>query len=143
MPTIDPYLTLTRILQEPKTNTATNFRYEGDLGLKDPHKKSGGQLGTPQTTTDPSHTPEGAQAAAARTERNMENIRYGQTLSETGGVGGMTQGQQGIGEKEGFGGGVGERFSGDKSLNAVQERKGQGYGGKTGYDNDMNREIGG
>ncbi|RMY65117.1 hypothetical protein D0863_09331 [Hortaea werneckii] len=78
--------------------------YEGDLGLKDPHKKSGGQLGTPQTTTDPSNTPEGAQAAAARTARNMENIRYGQTLSETGGVGGITQGQQGAGEKDGFGG---------------------------------------
>ncbi|GAB1734281.1 hypothetical protein NU195Hw_g815t1 [Hortaea werneckii] len=114
-------------------------QYEGDLGLKDPHKKSGGQLGQPQTTTDPSNTPEGAQAAAARTERNMENIRYGQTLSETGGVGGMTQGQQGTGEKEGFGGAVGERSSGDKSLDAVQERKGQGYGGS----NDMNREIGG
>ncbi|RMY18011.1 hypothetical protein D0867_05628 [Hortaea werneckii] len=79
-------------------------QYEGDLGLKDPHKKSGGQLGTPQTTTDPSNTPEGARAAAARTERNMENIRYGQTLSETGGVGGITQGQQGAGEKDGFGG---------------------------------------
>ncbi|KAI7083450.1 hypothetical protein KC356_g7538 [Hortaea werneckii] len=114
-------------------------QYEGDLGLKDPHKKSGGQLGHPQTTTDPSNTPEGAQTAAARTERNMENIRYGQTLSETGGVGGMTQGQQGIGEKDGFGGAVGERVSGDKSLDAAQERKEQGYGGS----NDMNREIGG
>ncbi|GAB1743872.1 hypothetical protein NU219Hw_g923t1 [Hortaea werneckii] len=114
-------------------------QYEGDLGLKDAHKKSGGQLGTPETTTDPSNTPEGAQAAAARTERNMENIRYGQTLSETGGVGGITQGQQGTGEKDGFGGAVGERVSGDKSLDAAQERKGQGYGG----NNDMNWEIGG
>lgn len=139
MPTINLYLTSPVTLKKTKTNTAINRRYEGDLGLKDPHKKSGGQLGTPQTTTDPANTPEGAQAAAARTERNMENIRYGQTLSETGGVGGMTQGQQGTGEKDGFGGAVGERFSGDKSLDAVQERKGQGYGGS----NDMNREIGG
>lgn len=69
----------------------------------------------------------------------MENIRYGQTLSETGGVGGITQGQQGAGEKDGFGGSVGERFSGDKSLDPAQERKGQGYG----RSNDMNREIGG
>jgi len=108
-------------------------QYEGEATHTQPHKKSGGQLGEPETTTDPSQTAEGQQARAERAARTTENIRYGQTLSE-GGMGGKTTDASGEAAQEGYG--RLEDQPGDSD--AAQSRKVQGYGG----ERDMNREVG-
>lgn len=115
----------------------THRRYEGDLQTAAPHKKSGGQFGSPETTTDPSKTSEAAQHQSDRGERTAENIRYGQGISE-GGMGGMTDGSVGAGggsaEQEGYG-----RVNGKKEdAGAEQGRSAAGYGG----ERDMDREVG-
>lgn len=98
-----------------------------------PNKKSGGQLGEPQTSVD-SNPKVNAQQKQARGEKTAENIRYGQTISEEG-MGGQTTTTTGQATQEGYG-----RTSGvaEGSIDAAQERREQGYGG----ENDMNREIG-
>ncbi|KAK0948509.1 hypothetical protein LTR48_001597 [Friedmanniomyces endolithicus] len=115
-------------------------QYEGNLHLADPHKKSAGQLGQSasesHTTTDPSQTDAGKEQASARGEKTAENIRYGQTISETGGMGGMTQGMEGSTEQAGYGGGVGS--AADESGGA-DARAQQGNG----REGDMSREVGG
>ncbi|KAK0367375.1 hypothetical protein LTR91_007366 [Friedmanniomyces endolithicus] len=115
-------------------------QYEGNLHTADPHRKSAGQLGQSasesHTTTDPSQTDAGKQQAAERGEKTAENIRYGQTISETGGMGGMTQGMEGSTEQAGFGGGVGGTA---EESGGADTRTLQGYGGKE----DMSREVGG
>lgn len=98
-------------------------------------KKSGGQLGEVETTTDPSQTEEGQQQAADRGAQTSENIRYGQGISEQG-MGGMTQGTDGTANEEGFG--KVEDQTGGGDVNAAQGREAAGYGGKE----DMDRNIG-
>ncbi|KAK5729561.1 hypothetical protein LTR17_011864 [Elasticomyces elasticus] len=116
-----------------------NQQYEGNLGIADAQKKSSGQLGQSSdqsnTTTNPAQTAEGQAQAAERGEKTAENIRYGQTLSETGGMGGMTKGMDGSTEQGGYGkvDDVEEEGS-----SAKESRRQQGYGGKE----DMDREIG-
>ena len=92
-------------------------------------------MGSPSdnTTTDPSKTSEGAQRQAERGEQTAENIRYGQTISE-GGMGGMTNVQEGEATKEGFGKVADRAEDGD----AGAERRQAGYGGKS----DMDRNVG-
>ncbi|TKA74770.1 hypothetical protein B0A55_03858 [Friedmanniomyces simplex] len=118
-----------------------NQQYEGNLHTADPHKTSAGQLGQSSsqthTTTDPSQTDSGKQQASERGEKTAENIRYGQTISETGGMGGMTEGMDGSAEQGGYGGGVGDA-GGDGRAAAGETRGVQGYGGKE----DMDREVG-
>lgn len=103
-----------------------SFRYEGNLGIADPHKKSGGQLGSASTTPDPSQTAEAAQARKERGEKTAENIRYGQAISEQGGMGGMTANTDGTADKV------------ETPGNADHERKTAGYG----EGNDMDKSIG-
>ena len=113
-------------------------RYEGNLHVADPQKKSTGQFGSAadNTTTDPSQTIEGQQESADRGAKTAENIRYGQTISETGGQGGMTTGNDGTAEQTGYG--AVEDRSGDAGGDAEAGREAQGYGGKE----DMDRGIG-
>ncbi|KAK3669591.1 hypothetical protein LTR78_010529 [Recurvomyces mirabilis] len=117
-------------------------QYGGKLFTENPDntgsKKSGGQLGQVETTTNPSETPEGKVAAAERAEKTTENIRYGQTITETGGMSGMTEGMEGRTEKEGFGSKVGDRVEGGEGDEVAGGRRAQGYGG----DGDMDREVG-
>lgn len=90
-----------------------------------PHKKSGGQLGQPETAVD--MQPEAAvKQKAERGEKTAENIRYGQAISETG-AGGFTSNVSGKADQVG-----------DDTADAVQSRKAEGYGG----EKDMDREIG-
>ncbi|KAK4555463.1 hypothetical protein LTR86_007215 [Recurvomyces mirabilis] len=120
-------------------------QYGGKLFTENPDgtgsKKSGGQLGQVETTTNPAETPEGKQAATERAEKTTENIRYGQTITETGGMSGMTEGMEGRTEQEGFGSGVGDRVEGGEEGDEVagEGRRAQGYGGSK----DMDPEIGG
>ncbi|KAF2766569.1 hypothetical protein EJ03DRAFT_277787 [Teratosphaeria nubilosa] len=103
-------------------------QYEGNLGLVDPHKKSGGQLGAAETTLDPSKTEQGQQESAARGERTAENIRYGQTISE-GGMSGQTTGMEGQVDR-------------NESVDGKQDRRAEGYGGADGHGRDQDRTIG-
>ena len=109
-------------------------RYESNYTDNIPHKKSGGQLGGEETTADPSRTDAHADEKADRGERTAENIRYGQTISE-GGMGGMTAGQTGTVEKEGYG----RLEAKDEGSDGVQERVAGGHGGAK----DMDRGVGG
>lgn len=109
-------------------------QYEGALTENVPHKRSGGQMGTSASTEHPDKTSEAAERKAERGEQTVENIRYGQTISE-GGMGGMTANQGGEADKEGYGrlaeGSVSEET-------AKGERVKAGYGG----GKDMDREVG-
>ncbi|KAK5136024.1 hypothetical protein LTR08_004278 [Meristemomyces frigidus] len=118
-------------------STDTDPRYEGNLGLVDEHKKSGGQMGSAETTTDSSDTPEGKQQKTDRGEKTAENIRYGQGISE-GGMGGMTQGSSGSAEQEGYG----KQEDGAENVDESQARRAQGYGGGGGEGRDMDPNIG-
>lgn len=104
------------------------------MGLADPQKKSGGQLGTSETTTDPSQTTKGQQRQAERGERTAENIRYGQGISEQG-MGGTTSDSTGEGSDEGYGQVEDTQQDGQS---AEGSREAQGYGG----GQDMDREVG-
>ncbi|KAK4540684.1 hypothetical protein LTR36_009015 [Oleoguttula mirabilis] len=112
-------------------------QYEGNLGLVDAQKKSGGQLGSAETTTDPAQTEEAQQQKSERGEKTAENVRYGQAISEEGGVGGVTQGQEGSAAQEGYGG-VKDQSGDGGDGEAAQERRAEGYGG----ERDMDRSIG-
>ncbi|KAK3698225.1 hypothetical protein LTR37_017050 [Vermiconidia calcicola] len=105
-------------------------QYEAEATDVKESGKSTGQLGDPadKTTEDPANTSERAEENAAKGEKNVENIRYGQTISE-GGMGGMTQGMEGKTEQEG-------KENIDKA--AVGQREVGGYGG----DKDMDRTVG-
>lgn len=108
------------------------YRYESEHNDTIPHHKSGGQLGSAQTSVD--KQPEAAaQQTAERGAKTAENIRYGQSISE-GEMGGMTN-QEGEVKKEGYG--RLEEQVGETS-GAGESRRAQGYGGKE----DMDREIG-
>ena len=109
-------------------------RYESQYTSEEPHKKSGGQLGDIETTTNPSKTEEGIEAQRQRGEQTAENIRYGQTISE-GGMSGFTTGQSG----EATQGGYGQQPDQSEELDGAQERRAAGYGGSE----DQSREIGG
>jgi hypothetical protein len=98
-----------------------------------PHKKSGGQMGEPQTAVDVQ--PEAAaKQKAERGEKTAENIRYGQSISESG-VGGFTTTSSGSAAQEGNGK---QQDKAADTADAVQSRKAEGYGG----EKDMDREIG-
>jgi len=114
--------------------TGESGQYEGNLGLVDAHKKSGGQLGDVETTTDPAQTTEHQQQQAARGAQTSENIRYGQTISE-GGMSGMTDGSTGTASEEGYGR---LKDDGEQGSDGKQERRAEGYGG----GKDMDRNIG-
>jgi len=108
-------------------------QYEGEHTHVQPHKKSGGQLGTPSTTVDPSKTDEAIAQSQKKGEQTASNIRYGQGISE-GGVGGHTTGQSGEARKEGYG-----RVEDQTAeVDADEQRRAAGYGGQK----DMDREIG-
>ncbi|KAK5110198.1 hypothetical protein LTR62_006194 [Meristemomyces frigidus] len=113
-------------------------QYGGRLFTDSTSKKSGGQLGSPETTTDPSQTLEGKQKAADRSAKTTENMRYGQTITETGGMSGMTEGMDGKVEQEGYGGVEDRPSGGSAEAEAGQERRQQGYGG----GKDMDQEVG-
>ncbi|CAK1354191.1 unnamed protein product [Cercospora beticola] len=110
-------------------------QYEGEYTDAVPKSKSTGQFGSTSenTTEDFASTSEGAQQKAARGEKTVENMRYGQTISE-GGMSGFTTGQDGTAEQGGYGGVDDKAEEGS----AKAERNAQGYGGKQ----DHNREIG-
>lgn len=110
-------------------------QYEGAVTENQPPKKSGGQMGAAATTEDPSNTAAAAKQQAERGQQTAENIRYGQTISE-GGMGGMTKGQQGKAEKEGFG--RVKEGSGSAEEGGAEERVKAGYGG----GKDMDRDVG-
>ncbi|KAF2162395.1 hypothetical protein M409DRAFT_58485 [Zasmidium cellare ATCC 36951] len=110
-------------------------QYEGAQTESIPHKKSGGQFGNPQTTTDPSQTSEAAAERAERGQKTAENIRYGQTISE-GGMSGYTTGQQGEANQGGFG--RVKEGEGEDVSDGVKERRAAGYGGSE----DMDRSVG-
>jgi hypothetical protein len=108
-------------------------RYESEHNDVIPQKKSGGQMGEPQTAVDVQ--PEAAaKAKAERGEKTAENIRYGQSISETG-AGGFTTTSSGSAAQEGYGR---QQDKASDSADAVQSRKAEGYGG----EKDMDREIG-
>ena len=109
------------------------FRYESEYTDVVPNRKSGGQLGEPQTSID-SNPVADAEQKQARGEKTAENIRYGQTISEEG-MGGQTTTSTGQASQEGYGRAAG---STEDNIDATQERREQGYGG----EKDMNREIG-
>ncbi|KAM0707237.1 hypothetical protein Q7P35_006568 [Cladosporium inversicolor] len=99
-------------------------QYESEHNDVIPQKKSGGQLGQPETAVDVQ--PEAAaKEKAQRGEKTAENIRYGQAISETG-VGGFTTTSSGGADEA------------SDTADAVQSRKAAGYGG----EKDMDREIG-
>ena len=81
-------------------------------------------MGSVETTTNPSETPEGKQQQTERGEKTAENIRYGQGISE----GGTTQGLDGSVDSE---------EKGEEG----QARKAQGYG--EGEGGDVDPSIGG
>lgn len=108
-------------------------RYESEHNDVIPNKKSGGQMGAPQTAVDVQ--PEAAaKEKAEKGLKTAENIRYGQGISETG-AGGFTSTSSGAAAAEGFGR---QKEQVDDTADAVQSRRAEGYGG----DKDMNREIG-
>ncbi|KAI4723948.1 hypothetical protein E4T49_08320 [Aureobasidium sp. EXF-10728] len=95
-----------------------------------PHKKSGGQFGSPETSVD--SVPEAEAAKRAEDgEKTAEKIRYGQSLSENG-MGGQTTG---LGQANSSSAGSEAQSTDDA---AVSERVKSGYGG----DKDMDRNIG-
>ncbi|CAK4031645.1 Hypothetical predicted protein [Lecanosticta acicola] len=112
-------------------------QYEATHVDQVPHKKSGGQLGDSETTTDPGNTDGAAEARSARGQKTAENIRYGQAISE-GGMSGFTTGQAGSATQGGYGRKADEAESGD----AAQSRRAAGYGDEQGHGEDMNREVG-
>ena len=116
-------------------------RYGGQLHTADPHKKSTGQMGfaSEQTTTNPNETAEGRSRIAEHGAQTAENIRYGQTISETGGMGGMTNSTDGTAEQSGYGGSVGDST---QAVGAAEQRQAQGYGGQEAYGKDQDRNIG-
>lgn len=57
-------------------------QYESITTSAPPHSKSGGQLGSSSTTTDPSKTEEAQEAKREQGEKTAENARYGQGISE-------------------------------------------------------------
>jgi hypothetical protein len=113
------------------TRSSSPNRYESITTEVQPHKKSGGQLGEPETTTDPSKTDEVTGDRAERGEKKAENMRYGQAISEQG-VGGFTTGQSGDATQGGYG------QVDDKAEDDASGRKAAGYGGKQ----DADPEIG-
>lgn len=108
--------------------------YEDALTENVPAKKSGGQMGQPSTTENPSNTDAAAQQKADRGEQTAENIRYGQSISE-GGMGGMTSNQGGEAAESGYGR---VKDAGSEDKGGAEERRQAGYGGSK----DMDREIG-
>lgn len=113
-------------------------QYEGAVTENVPAKKSGGQLGQPASTEQPSQTAEAAARHQQRGAQTAENVRYGQTISE-GGMGGMTGGLQGSGGvEEGFGRVKEEGEGGEGDGGAAGEREKAGYGG----GRDMDRDVG-
>lgn len=108
-------------------------RYESEHNDVIPNKKSGGQMGAPQTAVDVQ--PEAAaKEKAEKGLKTAENIRYGQGISETG-AGGFTSTSSGDAAADGFGR---QKEKLDDAADAMQSRKAEGYGG----DKDMNTEIG-
>ncbi|GAB7346084.1 hypothetical protein MBLNU457_4843t1 [Dothideomycetes sp. NU457] len=104
-----------------------------------PHKKSGGQMGNPETAVDYSPAAQ-KEANAEAGAKSAEKIRYGQTMSEQG-MGGMTNSSTGEANQEvGYGGaqdnGSATEMGGDEQ--GVDDRLAQGLGG----ERDMNREVG-
>ena len=95
-------------------------------------------MGSVETTTDPSDTPEGKQQQTERGEKTAENIRYGQGISE-GGMGGTTQGSDGSAEQAGFG----KQEDSEEKVDESQARRAQGYGGGDGEGSDVDPNIGG
>ena len=95
-------------------------------------------MGSAETTTNPSDTPEGLQQQTERGEKTAENIRYGQGISE-GGMGGMTQGSDGSAEQEGFG----KLEDAEEKVDESQARTAQGYGDGEGEGGDVDPNIGG
>lgn len=73
-------------------------QYEGITSSAPPHNKSGGQLGSAETTTNPEKTEEGQEAKQAQGEKTAENVRYGQGISERVGD---TVGQSGAADQGG------------------------------------------
>lgn len=57
-------------------------QYESITSSAPPHSKSGGQLGSASTTTDPSKTEEVQEEKREQGEKYAENVRYGQGISE-------------------------------------------------------------
>ncbi|KAI5241444.1 hypothetical protein E4T43_05461 [Aureobasidium subglaciale] len=96
-----------------------------------PHKKSGGQMGNPETSVDSVPEVEAAKKAEEG-EKTAEKIRYGQSLSENG-MGGQT-----IGTGEANNSSAGSKAQ-DETDDTVGERQKSGYGG----DKDMDTSIGG
>jgi len=104
-------------------------QYESINTVNKPHASEPGQLGA--ASQDPSPQP--------RTDsKQEESKRFGETLSERGGVSGFTDPAHNAGEAhaEGEGAEDSEREAGTK---ARQARREQGYGGKR----DMDRTLGG
>lgn len=58
-------------------------QYESITSTAPPHSKSGGQLGSVETTENPEETEEGKAEKAAKGKKTAENMRYGQGISET------------------------------------------------------------
>lgn len=85
-----------------------------------PHKKLGGQLGTPQTAVDTNPDAE-AQRTAEQGEKAAEKIRYGQGISESG-MGGMTTAQMG---------------EADATADGAARRENQGYDEKNSMRDDV------
>ena len=109
------------------------YRYESEHNDVIPQKKSGGQMGQPETAVDVQ--PEAAaREKAERGEKTAENIRYGQGISEQG-VGGFTTTSSGGAAQEGYGR---QQSEASDTADAVQSRKAEGYGG----EKDMDRTIG-
>lgn len=106
-------------------------RYEGNLGLTSPHKKSGGQLGSAETATADPQANEGASFTAHRGVKATDNLPNERTVGEQSLTGGVTLGTDGS-----------TRQDESRSLDAGQSRRAEGYGGEEGYERDMNPDIG-
>lgn len=108
-------------------------RYESEHNDVIPQKKSGGQMGAPETAVD-FQPKAAANEKAQRGEKTAENIRYGQSISESG-VGGFTTTSSGSAAQEGYGR---QQDKASDTADAAASRKAEGYGG----EKDMDREIG-
>lgn len=109
-------------------------RYEGEATDVQPHKKSGGQFGDAETTTDITETKEYKAQHAEAGGRKAENMRYGQAISEQG-VAGFTTGQQGSVQQSKTGS---TATGSDSTASSDETRAASGYGG----DKDMSQDIG-
>lgn len=122
------------LLKHWKLATTDFCRYEGEATDVQPHKKSGGQFGSVETTTDITETEEYKKQHAEAGERKAANMRYGQAISEEG-FGGVTTGQQGSAQQSGTGS---TATAADDTARSEETRAASGYGG----EKDMNQDIG-